>query len=262
MKFKIIFTIIFLSINQFSFANNKENNILPINGKYVEKFETKNIVFNEIYKKFIKDYENNFQLINKEIEENNKKIDNSSKAIVAKIDQDIKNFKYQGNGKTSAIKKRNKFLNKYMYQGNGKTSAIEERNKFLNKYMYDINRLSKLKTDFQEKKINQFLQNQVDNYKLILKETIQEYDLTSEEEDYISETSKKLLAIIIKNIKENESYSKTKLESLKKDLSKYKEVQNQYSEDLKNLNYKIDSEIFYLIWKDVRSNSKYPKADE
>ncbi len=241
MKFKIIFTIIFLSINQFSFANNKENNILPINGKYVEKFETKNIVFNEIYKKFIKDYENNFQLINKEIEENNKKIDNSSKAIVAKIDQDIKNFKYQGNGKTS---------------------AIEERNKFLNKYMYDINRLSKLKTDFQEKKINQFLQNQVDNYKLILKETIQEYDLTSEEEDYISETSKKLLAIIIKNIKENESYSKTKLESLKKDLSKYKEVQNQYSEDLKNLNYKIDSEIFYLIWKDVRSNSKYPKADE
>jgi len=241
MKFKIIFTIIFLSINQFSFANNKENNILPINGKYVEKFETKNIVFNEIYKKFIKDYENNFQLINKEIEENNKKIDNSSKAIVAKIDQDIKNFKYQGNGKTS---------------------AIEERNKFLNKYMYDINRLSKLKTDFQEKKINQFLQNQVDNYKLILKETIQEYDLTSEEEDYISETSKKLLAIIIKNIKENESYSKTKLESLKKDLSKYKEVQNQYSEDFKNLNYKIDSEIFYLIWKDVRSNSKYPKADE
>lgn len=241
MKFKIIFTIIFLSINQFSFANNKENNILPINGKYVEKFETKNIVFNEIYKKFIKDYENNFQLINKEIEENNKKIDNSSKAIVAKIDQDIKNFKYQGNGKTS---------------------AIEERNKFLNKYMYDINRLSKLKTDFQEKKINQFLQNQVDNYKLILKETIQEYDLTSEEEDYISETSKKLLAIIIKNIKENESYSKTKLESLKKDLSKYKEVQNQYSEDFKNLNYKIDSEIFYLIWKDVRSNSKYPKANE
>lgn len=241
MKFKIIFTIIFLSINQFSFANNKENNILPINGKYVEKFETKNIVFNEIYKKFIKDYENNFQLINKEIEENNKKIDNSSKAIVAKIDQDIKNFKYQGNGKTS---------------------AIEERNKFLNKYMYDINRVSKLKTDFQEKKINQFLQNQVDNYKLILKETIQEYDLTSEEEDYISETSKKLLAIIIKNIKENESYSKTKLESLKKDLSKYKEVQNQYSEDFKNLNYKIDSEIFYLIWKDVRSNSKYPKADE
>jgi hypothetical protein len=241
MKFKIILTILFLSISAFSFANNKEENFLPINGKYVEKFETKNIVFNDIYKKFIKDYEKNFKLIIKDIEENNRKVDVSSKAIDSKIAQDIKNFKYQGDGKTS---------------------AIDERNRFLNKYVYDINRLSKLKTDFQEKKINQFLQDQIDNYKLILKDTIQEYDLSSEEEDFISETSKKMLEILIKKLKENESYSKTKLESLKKDLSKYKEIQNQYSEDLKNLNYKIDAEIFNLIWKDVRSNSKYPKIDE
>lgn len=241
MKFKIILTMLFLSISAFSFANNKEEYFLPINGKYVEKFETKNIVFNDIYKKFIKDYEKNFKLIVKDIEENNRKVDVSSKAIDSKIAQDIKNFKYQGDGKKS---------------------FIDERNRFLNKYVYDINRLSKLKTDFQEKKINQFLQDQIDNYKLILKETIQEYDLSSEEENFISETSKKMLEILIKKLKENESYSKTKLESLKKDLSKYKEIQNQYSEDLKNLNYKIDAEIFNLIWKDVRSNSKYPKIDE
>ncbi len=241
MKFKIILTVLFISINSFSFANNKEENILPINGKYVEKFETKNIVFNEIYKKFIKDYENNFKITIKEIEENNQKIENSNKSFYINIEKDLKNFKYEDDSDLS------------IYQ---------EKNNFLNKYAYDINRLSKLKLDFQEKKINEFLKNQIDNYKLILKETINEYDLTSEEEDFISEKSKEILSTLINKLKENEKYSKTKLDSLKIDLSTYKEIQNKYSEELKNMNYRIDAEIFNLIWKDVRSNSKYPKIDE
>lgn len=236
---KIIFVVYFL-LSSFSFANEISitSPVLKINGKYVDEFETKNIVFNEVYKEFIKSYEKDFKVLEENIISNNKKQDFPLKHLYLKVDESLKNFKYQGG------------------------DILKEKNSLLNQYSYELKRLTKNKLDYQEKEINLFLNNQIKNYGDTLKNVLSNYDITQEEKSFISDRSKKIITILNESIDKNKDYSKLKMVEFNKDLSSYQTVQNAYEYNLSFMNQEVDQKIFKDIWEYVRSNTKYPSIEE
>lgn len=235
-----IIVIVYFLLSSFSYANemNVTTPVLKINGKYVDKFETKNVVFNEVYKEFIKNYEKEFKVLEEKIISTNKKQDFPVKHLYLKIEDSLKNFKYQGG------------------------DVLKERNSLLNQYSYEIKRLTKNKLDYQEKEIDLFLNAQVKNYGDILKKVLNNYDITQEEKAFISDRSKKIVSILKESIDKNKDYSKLKMVELNKDLASYQTIQDGYEYNLSFMNQEVDKKIFKDIWKYVRSNTKYPSMEE
>lgn len=231
--FILIITILITSTYTFS------SNVLNINGKYIEILNTKNIVFNIVYKEFIKNYEKEFIVLKESIENNNIKRDKSISFIYEKAEEKLQNYQYSENIKIHDQMK----------------SALQD-------YAYDIKRISKIKFDYQEKEIDLFLNNQLINYRNVLKNTLNDYDINEEEKKFINEKSKKIALIINQEIENNKNYSKNKMIELDKNLHFYDSIKKQYISDLDSINNNIDKELFNELWPSIRSISKIKYSEE
>lgn len=231
---KYILAISLLISSSTSFASNA----LIINGTYADDFDTNNTVFNIVYKSFIKNYEKDFIVLKKSIENNNNSKDKPIKFVYDKVDDAFKKFEFKG-----------------------RRTLDQELNTYLSQYEYDLKKVLKSKSDYQEKEVDTFLNNQLIKYRNILKNTLNDYKLNNEEKLFISEKSKKIALIIKTEIDSNNGYSKRKIDALSKNLSNYSYINKEYSFDLDNMNNKIDKAIFKELWPSIKSNSKYPDQE-
>lgn len=214
------------------------SSVFPINNKIFEQAETNNTVFNIVYKEFIKNYEEDFLKVKSSIVSNNEKRDKSINFIYVELDKRMSTFYFNGNGDLD--------------------TAL---NRLLSDHSYDLKRIAKLKYDYQEREVDSFLNDQLKNYRNILKNTLYDYDINNEEKKFIADKSKKIAEIIKSELDSNNGYSKKKLDELTKKLYTYKHTREDYITDLKDMNDNIDSAMFREIWPSMLSNSKYPDQD-
>lgn len=234
MKIFILIITILVSSN-YTFSSN----VLSINGKNIEILKTRNIVFNIVYKDFIKNYEKDFLILKESIENNNNKRDKSIDFIYVKAAEKLKNYQYSENLKIS-----------------------DQMNAAISDYAYDIKRVSKIKFDYQEKEVDLFLNNQLINYRNLLKNTLNDYEINEEEKKFINQKSKKIALIINAEIERNNNYSKNKMIELAENLSFYESINQKYISDLNLMNRNIDREIFNELWPSMKSIYSFPSQEQ
>lgn len=220
-----------ISIAEITTKNKKKP--LNVNSKYISELSTGNIVFDNVYKNFINDYNENVLELQSKIRKNNEKFDMPVKQVYLKSDDIIKNHKFSGKG-----------------------DYLTELNNSLSNYSYEIKRVSKLKIESQQKEIDLFLNQEIKNYSIFLKNSLNEYDIDNQEKEFISLYSKKIIEILKVEIDTNNNYSKEMLIDLNKNISSYETIQYNYADVIKDLNYKVDNKIFEIIWPLSRSRLK------
>lgn len=220
-----------ISIAEITTKNQKKP--LNVNSKYISELSTGNIVFDNVYKNFINDYNENVLELQSKIRKNNEKFDMPVKQVYLKSDDIIKNHKFSGKG-----------------------DYLTELNNSLSNYSYEIKRVSKLKIESQQKEIDLFLNQEIKNYSIFLKNSLNEYDIDNQEKEFISLYSKKIIEILKVEIDTNNNYSKEMLIDLNKNISSYETIQYNYADVIKDLNYKVDNKIFEIIWPLSRSRLK------
>jgi len=217
------------------------NGVLRLNSKYVNVLKTPNVVFNETYKAYIKDFEARYQLTKNNIAEYNKTQDLKLKPLTLKIDQIVKSFDEEGSE---------------AYLANLINTEV-------NNYSTIVVGVTKSKLNNQEKEINAAFP---DESKVFLKQfqtVIKDYDVTKEEKDYLEKTVKEFVTVMKNNpINSTPDRYKTSLDAITKSPTTYTYVANYQQALMEEPLAKYDKALFDVMWKKSRSTSVYPSQNE
>lgn len=215
-----------------------DNGALRLNSKYVNSLKTPNIVFNETYKAYVKDFEARYKVTKANIAEYNRIQDLKLKPLTLKIDQIVKSFDEEGSE---------------AYLANLINTEI-------NNYSTIVLGVTKSKLNNQEKEINTAFP---DESKVFLKQfqtVIKDYDVTKEEKEYLEKSVKDFVTVMKSNpINSTSDKYKASLDTITKSPTTYNYVEAYQKALIEEPLAKYDKALFDVMWSKSRSNSVYPK---
>lgn len=216
-------------------TTNYKSAALRLNAAYINKLNTPNEVFNDIYKSYLKDVEARYSKMMDAIKTYDENQDRTLKPLNDKIDGIRKSFNEDSDAYVEDLVKKER-----------------EQNAF------DIKKVTKNKFTNQQKLVNETFPNEEKVFIEIFRAKMKEYTITDAEKAFLDKSIKETVTILKNNpLTLDKSVFDTQLANVEKSVNVYQSTDNLYKGLMDQNFQKLDKALFDNIWKYSRSNSVY-----